>query len=331
MPPTWRRAWHDALYGSRGFYRQDAGPAAHFRTSATASPLLGAALARLCRELGLGALVDVGAGRGELLPAVRAADPELRLTGLDAVERLAALSEAAGWVRSPGGEALPDLRPVTAAGALVVAHEWLDVVPCSVLEREAAGTLREIEVDRDGTEHLGRPADAEDVAWCDRWWPGARVEVGRSRDAAWAALVDASPGCVLLAVDYAHDAADRPPHGTLAAYRDGRLTDPVPDGGCDLTAHVALDAVAAAGEAAGATTTVRTTQRSALRTLGVDVRLPDPASASRDPSGYLAALQAASLAGELLHPAGLGGFGWLLQSTRPAGQDGPALERLATS
>ena len=48
----------------------------------------------------------------------------------------------------------------------------------------------------------------------------------------------------------------------------------VPDGSRDITAHVALDACAAAGEAAGAGETVLTTQRAALRELGLDARRP---------------------------------------------------------
>jgi hypothetical protein len=57
---------------------------------------------------------------------------------------------------------------------------------------------------------------------------------------------------------------------------------PRPDGSMDLTAHVAIDAVAAAG------TAVLTTQHEALAALGVTNR-------------------------ELLDPGALGGFAWLVQ------------------
>jgi SAM-dependent MidA family methyltransferase len=77
---------------------------------------------------------------------------------------------------------------------------------------------------------------------------------------------------------------------------------------------VALDACAAAGEAAGATQSVLLTQREALRRLGIRAERPPRALAEEDPRGYLAALRAASEAGELLDPAGLGGFGWLAQA-----------------
>jgi SAM-dependent MidA family methyltransferase len=89
----------------------------------------------------------------------------------------------------------------------------------------------------------------------------------------------------------------------------------VPDGSRDLTAHVALDACAAAAAAtAGATGTLLTTQRAALRALGVHGTRPPRELASADPPAYLAALARAGQAAELTDPGGLGGFGWLVQS-----------------
>ena len=91
---------------------------------------------------------------------------------------------------------------------------------------------------------------------------------------------------------------------------------PIPDGSRDLTAHVAIDACAAAGEAAGATQTLLTTQRAALRALGLARRRPPLSLAERDPAGYLAALRAAAEEAELTDAAGLGGFSWLVQAVR---------------
>lgn len=319
---AWQVAWHDALYGPTGFYRNTRGPSAHFRTSVHASGLLGAAVARLARESGLHRVVDVGSGQGELLAALRAADAGLALVGLDVADRPADLPDDAQWVQTDGGDALPLDQPWW-RGSLVVAHEWLDDVPCPVVERDDALRWRLVEVDpRTGAERLGAPATDEHRAWLDRWWStgdlpaaGERAEVGAVRDRAWAALVGASHGSLLLAVDYCHHAGDRPPGGTLLGYRDGAACPPVPDGTCDVTAHVALDAVAASGETAGTTSSALLTQRTVLRRLGVDGRLPAASGASVDPRAYLAALSRASQAGELLDPAGLGGFGWLLQST----------------
>jgi SAM-dependent MidA family methyltransferase len=319
---TWDVAWQQALYGDEGFYRRAGGaPSSHFRTSVHASPLLAGALAELARRGGLTRVVDIGSGRGELLIALADVDPNLRLVGVDVVGRPAALPMRAQWLVSAGGTSLPQ-GPDVCSGALVVAHEWLDDVPCPVVEVDSAGRWRQVEVDRGtGRERLGAVATDAEQQWLDRWWPagepGSRAEVGLARDRAWADLVGRAPGSLLVAVDYSHDRATRPAAGTLAGYRAGRVVPPVPDGTCDITAHVALDAVARAGEAAGATSTVLTRQRDVLRRLGLTAERPDPSSARGDAAGYLAGLELAGEAAELLDPAGLGGFGWLLQSRGP--------------
>ena len=89
---------------------------------------------------------------------------------------------------------------------------------------------------------------------------------------------------------------------------------PVPDGSCDVTSHVALDACAAAGIGAGATTTLLTHQRAALTALGVRRDSPPYELSRTNPAGYLRALSRAGEAAELTDPGGLGGFGWLLQA-----------------
>ncbi|WP_425271999.1 SAM-dependent methyltransferase [Micromonospora violae] len=70
----WRNAMGQALYGPDGFFVAGTGPADHFRTSVHASPAFATALLRLVAEVdaALGHpscldVVDVGAGRGELL------------------------------------------------------------------------------------------------------------------------------------------------------------------------------------------------------------------------------------------------------------------------
>ena len=130
------------------------------------------------------------------------------------------------WVRSPGGGELPDdLRDL---GALVIAHEWLDVVPCTVAEVDPSGVLREVLVDTAGTESLGAELAAADRGWSDAWWPatepGERVEVGLSRDIAWRELLSRNPSGLTIAVDYGHTRRVRPRHGSLTAYREGSLT-----------------------------------------------------------------------------------------------------------
>jgi SAM-dependent MidA family methyltransferase len=306
---SWRAATRDALYGARGFYTRPEGPAGHFRTSAHASPLFARALARLAREAGLRRVLDMGAGRGELLIALHAVDPALALTGVEVVERPGDLPIAVGWAT--------DL-PERVEDTLVLANEWLDTVPCEVAEG-VDGVWRLVLVEpRTGRERLDGPLEPADAAWMDRWWPlisdGDRAEVGRSRDLAWADLVSRLDRAVAVAVDYGHTRRTRPPAGTLAGYRAGRAVRPIPDGCRDVTAHVALDACAAAGQAAGATCTLLTTQGVALGALGVAGFRPPLDLAAREPAAYLRGLAAAGQAWELTDLAGLGGFGWLAQS-----------------
>ncbi|WP_460433201.1 SAM-dependent methyltransferase, partial [Angustibacter speluncae] len=243
MSVPWERAWQDALYGPDGFYRAQA-PSSHFRTAShAAADVLASTLVVLARSAGCGRVVEVGAGRGELLAALHAADPGLVLVGVDLVPRPDALPGPVGW-----GAAVPPPDGPT----LLVAWELLDVVPCPVLEADDGGRLREVLVTTDGTESLGGDASSADLAWAGRWWPGPyrpgdRVEVGTPREVRWAALVEEAlgPDGLALAVDYDHVAGARPRAGTLASYRAGWLAAAVPDGRHDVTAHVALDAAAA--------------------------------------------------------------------------------------
>jgi SAM-dependent MidA family methyltransferase len=306
----WGAAWQSALYGPHGFYRQARGPAGHFATSTQGGPLMGSVLAtalvRLMAEHGLRTLVDVGCGRGELLAEVHRVAPGMRCVGVDVVDR-PDLPPAVEWVRSPGGPHLPaelsDLEDT-----LLLAHEWLDVVPCPVAQVDDEGVLREVLVDpSSGRERLGQALGEADLQWCRRWWPtasaraGDRVEVGRSRDDAWTGLVSRLRSGLAVAVDYGHVRADRPAAGTLTGYRDGRQVPPVPDGSCDVTAHVAMDSL-------GADELVD--QRTALRRLGVSGATPPRELASSDPTAYLAALSSASAAAALTTRGGLGDFWW---------------------
>ncbi|MFJ5920894.1 SAM-dependent methyltransferase [Streptomyces ardesiacus] len=337
----WRRAAQDALYGPEGFYRTGAeGPAGHFRTSVHASPLFAGAVARLlCRvdeALGRPAaldFVDMAAGRGELVTGVLAALParvaaRTRAYAVEVAARPAGLDRRVHWLAEP-----PD-----GVTGLLFANEWLDNVPVEVAQVDAAGVARRVLVRRDGTERLGEPVAGAEAEWLARWWPlageeGLRAEVGLPRDEAWASAVATLEAGLAVAADYAHTATARPPFGTLTGFRDGRETAPVPDGSCDLTAHVALDACAAAPTAcataapAGAATALAARcapehtppdallrpQRDALRALGVTGARPPLALASTDPARYVRALADASQAAELTAPGGLGDFVWLLQ------------------
>jgi SAM-dependent MidA family methyltransferase len=306
---TWRDAWHEALYGAHGFYRAPDGPAAHF-TTATHGDLgrvLAQALATMADQHGATRVVDVGAGRGELLGHLAAARPDLALTGVDVVPRPPGLDPAVAWVESPGGAALPQHAALSDLDdVLVVAHEWLDVVPCTVAEVDARGVLRVVHVEpATGTERLGAPLAGDELAWAREHWPtttpGERVEVGLDRDRAWSDLLTRVRRGVAVAVDYGHRAGARPPHGTLAAYRSGRADVPLADGTCDLTAHVAMDTL---------DHDELLDQRTALVGLGVDATTPDHGLAHRDPSAYLSALAGSSAAAALTARGGFGDFLW---------------------
>ncbi|MGZ6804284.1 MAG: SAM-dependent methyltransferase [Nocardioidaceae bacterium] len=308
--PTWKAAWDDALYGPAGFFRRES-PVAHFRTSVHASPLFAAALVRMTREAGLDTVVDIGAGRGELLAAMHELDPALDLLGVEVAARPASLPDAVAWTT-----ALPE-----SVEGVVVANEWLDNIPCHVVEVDADGAVRVVHVDpATGAASLGQPLTHSSVpasfgAWLARWWPldtrepGTRAEIGTTRDAAWADVVRRVPHGLAVAVDYGHLAGARPPFGSLRSYRDGHETDVLPDGSRDVTAHVAVDAVAAA--AGGRLVT----QREALRALGVSGDRPDLGLATSDPAAYVQALSRATQAAELTAVGGLGDFWWVVSAT----------------
>ncbi|MEU1888500.1 SAM-dependent methyltransferase [Micromonospora sp. WMMD987] len=344
----WRDAMAAALYGPGGFFVSGAGPADHFRTSVHATPAFAAAVFRLVSRLDatLGFptpfdVVDVGAGRGELLhtlttlahtgPAGPAPVPlarRLRLTAVELAPRPPALPAHIAWTTT-----LPD-----AVTGLLVATEWLDNVPLDLAAPAptspgaTTSNHRYLLVDPGtGVESAGPPLTVEDATWLTRWWPDppghpsaagtpddadlpvGRIEIGRSRDEAWAQAVRRVARGVALAVDYGHLRQARPFDGTLTGYRGGRQVPPVPDGSCDITAHVAVDSVAAAGAGVAGCAYTLVSQREALRALGADGGRPPLGLAGTDPAGYLRALAAASAVAELTDPAGLGGHHWLLQ------------------
>jgi SAM-dependent MidA family methyltransferase len=302
----------EALYGVRGFYRTTGAAARHFRTSVHASRHFAAAMATLLAEVDGGLrrpgrldVVDMGGGDGRLLCDLHAQLPphvqqRLRLVVVERGQRPSELPGHIHWApEAPDG-----------ISGLIVANEWLDNVPVDVVEQTANGPRLVVVEPQTGEERIdGRPAK-EDRRWLDRWWPlaetGERAEVGRSRDEGWHELVKRLHRGLAIAADYGHYRHSRPPFGSLTGYRDGRQVLPVPDGSCDLTAHVALDACAQA------TGSQLTTQRAALRALGVRGARPpyDPAA----DTAYLRELLVASEEAELIDPDGLGGFGWLVHA-----------------
>jgi SAM-dependent MidA family methyltransferase len=317
-----------ALYGPDGFFSRPDRPGStgHFRTSAHASPLFATAMLRfvVAADEALGRpdpldVVDIGAGRGDLLRRLALLAPaylrsRLRLTAVEMAGRPDDLPPGIGWRAEP--------PPPTSVCGLLLATEWLDNVPLDIAAVDDAGRLHYLLVDLEtGGERTGGALEPPDADWVDRWWrgpwdPGVRIELGPSRDEAWAAAVGALDRGVALTVDYGHLWGSRPPWGTLTAYHQGRVTSTVPDGSRDLTAHVAFDSVAAAGEQIAGAAALLVTQRTALRALGLDGARPPLDLASTDPAGYVRALSAATQAAELTDPDGLGGHFWLIQPVK---------------
>jgi SAM-dependent MidA family methyltransferase len=324
-----------ALYGPDGFYTSGNGaPGRDFRTSSTASPHFARALLRLAAHVDAAldfpdpfTVVEVAAARGALLAALREHVHE-------EAPQLATRLKLVGVDKAPP----PDIENVTwhhdvsevlLFDGLLLANEWLDNVPCDVVEMTESYAAY-VEVDDDGTERTGDRVEPHDQDWLDRWWPlvdeGERAELGGDRDAKWCQAVAKLDRGLAVCIDYAHDLGQREAGmfaaGTLTGYQQGRQVQPRPDGSTDVTAHVALDSVAAAGTVGGATDTVLTDQRAALKALGVTGGRPDIALASSDPHAYLRALGGAGEEAELIARGGLGDFGWLLQGV---GIDVPAV------
>ena len=338
-PLPWSSAWQRAAFGPGGFYSTGAGarmwPHRFFRTSVHVGAVFHAALATLLVDVDVRLdhpdvldLVDIGAGRGELLPGLLDALPRdvaarVRAVAVDVHAPPDDLDPRVRWVVG----AAPDAVPRGIRG-LVVANEWLDDVPLDVVQLDDDLTPRLVLVTRDGTETLGPRLDDDEAwaargldavrarDWVERWWPltpeasaypGDRAEIGVTRDDAWREVVARVDAGTALAIDYGHH-REQHRRASLTGYRlAGRVSAPVPDGSINLTAHVAVDSVA---EAVGVRKAIRR-QRESLQALGVSASLPASSLAAHDPSAYADALQAASDSAELLDPSGLGAFVWV--------------------
>jgi len=110
-----------------------------------------------------------------------------------------------------------------------------------------------------------------------------------------------------VAVDYGHTIGARPASGTLTGFGQGRQVLPVPDGSCDLTAHVAMDSL---------THDELADQRTALRQLGISGQNPAHDLARSNPGAYLQGLSTASVATALTARGGLGDFLWAFTRVR---------------
>lgn len=284
---NWYAEWRQSDFWSHNH------PKSHFDTPSTLCPdALTELIARLV-PTEPGWIIEPGAGDGTLLRALGTRFPAagryaleprpLALPGVD--------SRQTGWDTDTEqwSPAVDELLDSLTGPGLLVAVEWLDDLPCPVLEPGGESPLS--------------PADAD---WLRNWWPvGEHREVGRTRDRAWAWWAQRLPaGSTLLCVDYGHTAADRPATGSFTGYRDGHRVSPAPGeaGRTNLTAAVAVDSLAAAVEAAGARPLARN-------------RLSELTAPDQLPAG-LAGLALRSQYAVLSDPARFGDF-WLVAHHLP--------------
>jgi SAM-dependent MidA family methyltransferase len=298
---------------NRRFYAEHP-PLEAFRTSMVSADLLVAPFLALLETLATPdgdeplAFVDVGAGDGRLAAALlerlEADRPSwahrVSIQCIDLRPRPAALDARITWTQRDATAGLS--APIV---GIVVAHEWLDDLGIDRFLRRD-GAL--VEVDADGRE---RSVDRNDdrIAWCDRWWPdGEVIEVGVRRDAAWASLARQVRSGFAIAIDYGHTIDQRPSDDTIAAFAGGRSAEQALDGTVNVTAHVAMDACAAAVIASGDCDTALLMQSLALA--------PFAPQWGNDagPRGQLLRAASRTRFNELVATDGLGAHRWLVHA-----------------
>lgn len=268
---SWSDAWRLANAGPDGFYRSQRAEE-QFTTSPHVDSSVAGAVAsivevELQRQAGEPLTVlDIGSGSGQLLRQLKSLLPgDVELVGVDLRERPDDLPATIDWIEhtiSSQSQQITDRDG--AIRGVVIAHEFLDDVPCDVVELDEQLQPRVVLVDPvSGAEelgpHLADPAcmryvhdPAAAAQWLTQWWPPtrplARREVGLERDRVWARLRSVLRSGTAVAVDYGHTRADRVrgvwDGGTIKGFAEGRPCSPRPDGSCNITAHVALDACA---------------------------------------------------------------------------------------
>jgi SAM-dependent MidA family methyltransferase len=356
-PITFARFMELALYDpSSGYYRAEAarpGRDGDFLTAPETHPIFGATVARVLAEVWARldrpdefVLREYGAGTGTFALSVLAGleaegsqlasrlryDPiEVEPRRIDALRAALAIAGRSAALLEPDRSRQP-------VRGIVFGNEVLDALPTHrVIGREDG--LREVYVGiRDdqfvdveampSTPALGERLRVEGISLAE----GQRAEICLALEP-W--LAEAAAGLergLLLLIDYGYPAAElydpvRRPDGTLRAYLRQRVHgDPYRHvGRQDLTAHVDVDAIVRAGQAAGLRHLGTTTQAEFLIGLGVQdllqVRQADRATTMED---YLA-LRSSLM--RLLDPGAMGRF--RVMAFGCDWPDGPPLKGLA--
>ena len=328
-PITFAEFMAEALVGPEGFFADPpVGRDGAFLTAPHVHPvfadLVRFAVDDLRRAIGAPEplrLVELGAGDGTLLDAVRAGFRDVDGVAVDvaAVEASPGARAALTARGIPAVAALADLPP--GDPAVVVANELLDNLPLRWLRRTEAG-FREVRIGVEGD----RFVEVEGPCDPDLATLAGDVPVGGDAFVSPAALAlvdDLSAwlrrGAVLL-VDYGWP--DRPA-GEVHGFRDHRATDDVlaEPGLRDITAGIDFGAVARRARDRGLIVLGEARQEDALRALGYAdwQRAQRERQAERDAAGDgLAALriwEGRRLAAMLVEPTRMGDFRWLLLAT----------------
>lgn len=255
---VWSHAWQQA---NTSFYQRESAES-HFETSMHHGPAVATHLAKvILTEYGRYNgdeffVIDIGSGSGRLLELLCDLIPaEIHLMGVDIRDRPADLLGEIQWRQACITVDSDDITTLDGRiDGVVIAHEFLDDIPCAIVELDEQCIPRTVLVDSvTGEEEMGIPlTDTAMLDWLNHWWPptrpGARREIGTQRDAIWRKITGILRSGTAIAIDYAHEREDRAAGlwdgGTLKGFSRGRPRIPIPDGSMNLTAHVALDALA---------------------------------------------------------------------------------------
>jgi SAM-dependent MidA family methyltransferase len=242
---TFAQRWH-----GHDFYQVEQAEQ-HFVTAPMMSDGIAAAIAARLAQYWTHPVdvFDVGAGDGSLLRSL-AALTNHSLHGVDIRPRPIDLPARIEWHRE-----LPACQT-----AVVICHEFLDDVPCDIVEIDELGQPRVVVLDDDGVAHpgprLNDPAAGSDRdslhGWMQRWWPStrplSRVEIGLQRDLTWQRLLRGIDHGQAFAIDYGHLLPERRigtwDAGTVIGFAHGRSVGAEFTPGRNITAHVAFDSVA---------------------------------------------------------------------------------------